>query len=180
MQGMRVRFGEIKLTLKIWDAWKCTVKKEPRLWNWKAVPYFKVATSQGVFQGGYQSSGMVLPAANYFTIVTPALQKNNILSMGRAHLFHIEAQESIKDKTFVAMKLFNSALLTYPYTRSDLINHKSPKSNLNLYSLHTWRNLDGDLFDQRYFYKTTNDWNQWLKAHGLLFFSTVVRHFTKS
>jgi len=56
--------------------------------------------AHGVLQGGYQSSGMVLPAANYFIIVTPALQKNITLSMGRAHLFRIEAQESIQDNTF--------------------------------------------------------------------------------
>jgi len=53
----------------------------------------------GIFQGGCQSSGMVLPAVNYFTIVTPALQKNITLSMGRAHIFRIETQESIKNNT---------------------------------------------------------------------------------
>jgi len=52
--------------------------------------YFKVATSK---------SGMVLPAANYFTIVTSALQKNIILSIGRAQLFRIEVQELIKNDT---------------------------------------------------------------------------------
>ena len=56
--------------------------------------------AHGVLQGGYQQSGMALLAVNCFTIVTPALQKNITLSMGRAHLFRIEAQESIKDNTF--------------------------------------------------------------------------------
>jgi len=55
---------------------------------------------KGVLQGGYQSSGiMVLPTANYFTIVTPALQKNIIFSMGKTHFFRIKVQESIKNDT---------------------------------------------------------------------------------
>jgi len=71
-------------------------KKEPRRWNWKASPTIEISV-HGVLQGGYQWSGMVLPAANYFTIVTPALQKNIILSMGRAHFFLMKAKESIKN-----------------------------------------------------------------------------------
>jgi len=65
----------------------------------ESCPLLSKNPAHGVFQGGYQSSGMALPAANYFAIVTPALQRNITLSMGRAHAFRIEAQESIKNNT---------------------------------------------------------------------------------
>ena len=62
-----------------------------------------------------------LPAANYFIIVTLALQKNITISMGRAHLFRIEAQESIKDNTFRGDEVvqlsptYTSLHTKYPY-----------------------------------------------------------------
>jgi len=58
-----------------------------------------LAKVYGIFQGSYQQSGIVPPAVNYFTIVTPVLQKNITLFMGRAHLSRIKAQESIKNNT---------------------------------------------------------------------------------
>jgi len=91
----------------------------------------------GIFQGGYQQSGMVLPVVNYFTIVTPALQKNITLFMGRANLFSREAKESIKNNTSRGDEVVQLSPTYYPYTRGVLINCKSLKSVLNLYSLYT-------------------------------------------